>query len=516
MHEMKSFFRETLVIVLAALMLVYGANMILSFTNMDISLNAIIEFLTPFFGLYIFLIALVIFFENKNPSRTLTWLLILALIPYLGLFFYFFFGRENERKLKRKMKKKPGSITYNAALIQRELVGQLDFFKNYESYVNDRLLSLLLKNSDSPFSLNNKVEVLNNGQSTYGKIIKELYDAKDHIHLEYFIIRDDAIGKAFVEVLAKKAREGVAVRVIYDDVGCWQLKDSYWKELREAGGKIYPFLPVPFPFLSRDLNFRNHRKIIVIDGKIGFLGGLNIGDEYLGKKALGFWRDIHLMIKGESIFSLQTVFLNDWHFVSGEEIEGERYYPQIQTLYGKTIMQVTSSGPDTDWKAILQAYFTMISTAEDRIWMATPYLVPDESIMMGLKTAALSGVDVRIIIPNKPDHYFVYWASRDNVEELLEAGVRIYTYENGFIHSKVLMVDGICASIGTANLDYRSLDINFEVNAFIYDHEVVRSLEEDYISDLKESKEILLEEHKMRGIKEKFLESLGRLVSPLQ
>lgn len=276
------------------------------------------------------------------------------------------------------------------------------------------------------------------------------------------------------------------------------------------------FFPVLFPILSRELNYRNHRKIIVIDGKIGFVGGLNIGDEYLGKSpTLGFWRDTHLMIKGDAVFSLQQIFINDWFHVSKEHLSGD-YLFNKQNYVGNKIVQITSSGPDSDWKSILQAYFTMISNAEKRVWITTPYLVPEESLKMALIASALSGVDVRIIIPNKPDHFFVYWASRDNIEELLEAGVKIYTYNKGFIHAKIFLADGKVASLGTANLDIRSLEINFEVNAFIYDEKTVERLEEDFMNDISNSDEIFYEKFIKRGIGNRFLESLGRLVSPLQ
>ncbi len=270
------------------------------------------------------------------------------------------------------------------------------------------------------------------------------------------------------------------------------------------------------PVIRRELNYRNHRKILIVDGRVGFVGGLNIGDEYLGHHPqMGYWRDTHLMIKGEAVYSLQSYLLTDWEFVSKKLIEGEIYYPRVGKS-AEQIMQIAASGPDSDWMSILHSYFTMISTAEKRIWITTPYLVPEESLMMGLKTAALSGIDVRIIIPSKADHMMVYWASRAHIEELLEAGVRIYTYQKGFIHSKILLVDGIGASVGTANLDIRSLEINFEVSAFIYDKLVVNKLEIDFKNDLKDSLEINLEEYTKRSLWTKFMESFGRLVSPLQ
>ncbi len=468
------------------------------------------------FTLYSFSIGLIIFLENNNPSRTISWLLILFLVPVVGFIFYILFG-QNLRKKQRFKKKKAKDFRYleNVVNTQKELLEEIDLFHNDESLVKRRLINLLLRNSDSPFTINNKTDVLTNGVETFGSIIDELKKAKKHIHMEYFIIRDDNIGNIIKNILMDKAKSGVKVRIIYDSVGSWKLKKEYIKDLKESGVEVHPFFPVIFPVLSRELNYRNHRKIIIVDGKIGFLGGLNIGDEYLGNNSyLGFWRDTHIKIQGEAIYSLQNIFLKDWKFVSNNNVLDKEYYPKLE-YYGEQLIQITSSGPDSNWQSILQAYFTMISTAEDRIWITTPYLVPDESIMMALKTAALSGIDVKIIIPSKPDHFLVYWATKANLEELLQAGVNIFTYETGFIHSKILLVDGIGGSIGTANLDIRSLKINFEVNAFIYDTEVINRLEKDYTKDLEDSKQIILEEYYKRSTSSKFLESLGKLLSPL-
>lgn len=482
----------------------------------DEVLQKITTLLGVIFTFYAFFIGMVIFLENSNPSKTIAWLLILFLVPVVGFIFYILFG-QNVRKKKRFEKKKDidFKLLSQIAYTQEKILNEIGLFGNDESMVKSRLIKLLLKNSQAPFTVNNNTEVLTNGENTYSSIISELKKAKHHIHIQYFIIRNDNIGNQIKDILIEKVKAGVEIRLIYDSVGCWKLGKKYVKSLKEAGVEVHTFYPVIFPVLSRQLNYRNHRKIIVIDGKIGYLGGINIGDEYLGKNPnLGFWRDTHIKIEGEAIYSLQNIFLKDWYFVSNELIIDEKYYPNLEH-YGEQLIQITSSGPDSDWESILQAYFTMISTAEKRIWITTPYLVPDESILMALKTASLSGIDVRIIIPSKPDHYLVYWASKANIEELLMAGVKVYTYEKGFIHSKILLVDGISASIGTANLDIRSFSINFEVNAFIYDNAVVKRLEDDFIMDTEDSKEVILEQHLKRGIYTKFREALGRLFSPL-
>lgn len=482
----------------------------------DEALQKITTLLGIIFTFYAFFIGMIIFLESHNSSKTIAWLLILFLVPVVGFIFYILFG-QNVRKKKRFEKKKAIDFEQlsQTAYTQEKILNEIGLFQNDDSMVKSRLIKLILKNSHSPFTVNNNTEILTNGEITYSSIISELKKAENHIHMEYFIIRNDNIGNQIKDILIQKSKSGIEVRVIYDSVGCWKLGGKYIKDLKEAGAEVHPFYPVMFPVLSRQLNYRNHRKIIVIDGKVGFLGGINIGDEYLGKNPnLGFWRDTHMKIEGEAVYSLQNIFLKDWYFVSSELISVNKYYPKLEYC-GEQLLQIASSGPDADWETILQAYFTMISTAEKRIWITTPYLVPDESILMALKTASLSGIDVRIIIPSKPDHYLVYWASKSHIEELLVAGVKVYTYEKGFIHSKLLLVDGIGASIGTANLDIRSFRINFEVNAFVYDNEVVKRLEDDFMMDIEDSKEILLDEHVKRGIYTKFRESLGRLFSPL-
>lgn len=468
------------------------------------------------FSVYVLLTALVVFFEQRNPNKTISWILVLLLLPGVGILFYLFFGQDLRKRWKLQKKERNTPKVERTAEIQKQIVEHIELFSQEESLVSKRLINLLLASSNSPFYVDSKVDVLNNGGQTYEAMFESIEGAFDHIHLEMFIIRDDGVGNRLKDLLIQKAGEGVRVRVLYDSVGCWKLSRRYVEELSVAGIDIKPFFPVILPAVRRDLNYRNHRKILVVDGFTGFVGGLNIGDEYLGAdEKLGYWRDTHIKLTGECVYSLQSIFVMDWEFTTGEAIKGERYFPPMSRT-GHSIVQIAASGPDSDWKTILHAYFTMIATAEARIWITTPYLVPEDSILMGLKTAALSGVDVRILIPSKPDHLLVYWASRDNLEGLLEAGVRIYTYERGFIHSKILLVDGIGASIGTANLDVRSLEINFEVNAFIYDQVFVEKLEQDFLDDLAESKEILLEEHRRRKLPQRFMESLGRIVSPLQ
>ncbi len=480
------------------------------------TLNALYDVVKILFRINIVWIGLVIFLENKNPSRTLAWLLVLILLPVAGFFLYILFGRSY--RIKRKAKAKILSDSdrmQKAAEVQSNLLEFIDL-PNSENPSNKRLMQLLLKNAKAPFSLSNEVTVLTNGLSKFNRLFTSIREANDHIHLEYFIIREDRIGIELKDLLIQKSKEGVKVRLIFDDVGSMLLSRKYINSLKNAGIEVYSFFKVPIPIFSRDLNYRNHRKIVVIDGSIGFVGGLNIGEEYIGNSdKFDFWRDTHLEIRGEAVYALQTIFLNDWNYISKQVVQGARYYPENKVTKN-SLVQIAASGPDSEWKSILQAFYKMISNAVDKIWVTTPYLVPEESILMGLKTAALSGIDVKIIIPSQPDHFFVYWASQANIQQLLEAGVKIYQYRNGFIHSKIMIVDRLAATVGTANLDIRSMEINFEVNAFLYDIDVIARLEEDFIQDLEESDVFELETFKKRKFHRKLLEAAGRLVSPLQ
>ncbi len=517
---MEKTMKKTLLIiaaVLAGIFLIYigfrtiGINIFQTQLVMQIR-----NFFNIIFSINILLIAIFIFLENKNPSKTLAWLLVLFLLPWVGFVLYIILGRTTfkRRSLADKGLKDPMYLA-DTAKMQTSALKSKDLFRNKTNI--RKLINLLLQNSSSIMTSNNDVEVLTNGEATFDSMLKAIENARHHIHMEYFIIKDSEIGERFKRLLMKKAKEGVEVRIIYDAVGCWKLSDAFINDLSGAGVEIRPFHPVLFPLLSRDLNYRNHRKITVVDGTIGFVGGLNIGDEYLGRnKRLGFWRDTHLKIKGEASAILQLIFFSGWAHVTKEELPVDsNYYPPYIT-YGDTLMQIVASGPDSSWQNIMQAYFKMITLAEERLWITTPYLVPHEGVLLALKTAALSGIDVRIIIPSKADHFFVYWASQDNIEDLLEAGVRIYRYNKGFIHAKMFLLDDVCTSIGTANLDFRSLELSYEVNAFIYDKEVVSRVIRDFRKDFVDSDEILLSEFRARPLRHKILESLGRLVSPLQ
>lgn len=476
---------------------------------------SVLNMLTIFMSVLTIFISVIIILENRSPSRTLAWLFILILLPVVGIFFYLYIG-QNHRKKKTFIKKRKQDYR----LLRRLLLEQLAFTRNISIFkesldLRGKLIPLLIHNTKSPLTVNNSSSILNNGEETFKEMLSAIETANKHIHMEYFIIKDSEIGRKFQEALINKAREGVEVRLIYDAVGSWRLKDSFFKPLLDAGVKLKPFLPVTLPLFGNRLNYRNHRKILIIDGTVGFLGGLNIGDEYLGKsERFGFWRDVHLKLKGECLYVLQAIFLMDWFFVSREELDDISYFPP-QGYCGEQMIQIASSGPDSYWESIQQAYFSAIAASKKYVYIMTPYLVPDESISMALKTAAISGVDVRILLPGRADHHTVFWASRSHFMELLEAGVKIYEYQNGFVHGKMILVDDLLTTIGTANLDIRSFQLNFEVNAFIYDTELCKRVKEDFIKDLTESKQVSRHLYRKRGFSHRVKESLARVFSPV-
>ncbi|WP_349410271.1 cardiolipin synthase [Pseudalkalibacillus sp. SCS-8] len=476
--------------------------------------NWILGALSLFFTFSALFIGIVIFLENRHPSQTLTWFVVLAAFPLVGFFFYMLFGR-NYRKKKMFDQK---ALTDEEAFSRFEQNRPIDDAQLQMMGDHQRLLFKLAQRlGKSPISFNTETKVLTNGEETYRWIIKELRNAKEHIHMEYYIVRDDKIGREIQEVLIEKAEEGLEVRFLYDAVGSWNLSRGYIDTLRKAGVQAVPFLPVKLPLLNNKINYRNHRKIVVIDGNLGFVGGLNIGDEYLGlNPSFGFWRDTHLMVSGEAVRSLQLIFLQDWYSMTGETLLEPNYLsPEIPTKAISGGVQMISGGPDHQWDVIKKLFFSMIISAKKSIWITSPYFIPDEDILNALRVAALSGIDVRLLFPAKPDKRLPFYASRSYFPSLLEAGVQIYEYNKGFLHSKIIIVDNELASIGTANMDMRSFHLNFEVNAFLYRTESTMDLVEDYLMDLEDSTQLVHESFANRPFYYKLIESTSRLLSPL-
>jgi cardiolipin synthase len=466
--------------------------------------------------LLVIIISFIIFLEKRNPYKTIAWLAVINIFPVLGFIVYLIFG-QNRRKRKLIRTKNLNVIGRLHSIVDRQiecLKSNTDF-NSKPLNSKKQLISLLLHNASAPFTRSNRAKVLPDGSEAFEHIFAELEKAKDHIHIEYYILRDDNTGQILKDILIRKAKAGVRVRVIYDAVGCWALPKSFIRELQDNNVQIKPFLPVIFPLINHRLNYRNHRKIVVIDGHTGFMGGLNVGDEYLGyHPKLGKWRDTHLMLEGIAVHFLQVIFLLDWEFVCGKTLSVKNHFPEIKNFDGKLI-QIAASGPDTNWEIIRQSYFALINSAQKSIKITTPYLIPDEGIILALKTAALSGVDIKIILPGIPDKKIVYWASQSYFDELMEAGIQIFLYRPGFIHAKIVSVDGEVASLGSANLDMRSFQLNFEVNAMLYDNDLVAKIDSDFETDLNRCIQVDKTEFEQRPLPVKIRQSAARLLSPI-
>lgn len=460
---------------------------------------------------------IVIIFERRNAQSTWTWLMIMLFIPILGFILYLFFGQDLRKKKFFHLKKDEEGNIISIVNEQKQLINnsdiinQYDLLKEYHDVIN-----LNLSSDNNIFTSNNRVTVLNNGSAKFPKLIECIKNAKKFIHLQYYIFQNDGIGNEIKNLLIEKAKEGVEVKLLYDGMGCLRVKRGFFDSLKAAGGEVYCFFPPFVPYINVRINYRNHRKICVIDGEHGFIGGLNIGDEYLGlSKKFGFWRDTHLYIQGDAIDFLEIRFLLDFRFASKKDfLMDPKYFPQ-RDIVDITGIQIISSGPDSQWCSIRNTYLKLINKAKNNIYIATPYFIPDESILTALKIAALSGIDVRIIIPCKPDHAFVHWASKSYIWELVECGAKCYTYNNGFIHSKMISIDGKICTVGTANLDMRSFNLNFEVNAIIYDENTTKIIDSSFVDDLKNSTLLTKELYDNRSVLIKIKEAVSRLLSPI-
>ncbi|QGT98836.1 Cardiolipin synthase, bacterial type ClsA [Candidatus Syntrophocurvum alkaliphilum] len=506
------------IIIFSFLVMLAGIILYFHIPDMTINLkdiNLATSIVSAFFSLTIIFIAITIFLEKHDSNKTVAWLLILAVFPVVGFILYLFSGRNiTRRHFFNKRNSYDLEVPDEILEYQLKHLQEGSLFNQIELDKYKNLLTLLLNNGRSPFTTNNATKVLNNGDEAFPEIFRCIEQATHHIHVESFVIKDDELGRQFRDALIKKAKQGVKVRVLYDGAGSWKLGRKYIKPLEDAGAEAVCFAPIFIPYPGYRVDYRNHRKIIIIDGNVGFVGGLNISDDYVHKGRLGFWRDTHLKIEGEAVMFLQRVFVKDWLFATGENIQNLCYFNTYK-YYGYELIQIADSGPDSHWESISQVYFVAMAAATEKIYFYTPYLVPNESILTALKTAALGGVDVKLIVPGTPDKFIVYWATKSYFEELLEAGVKIYQYQKGFVHSKVLIVDGVVASVGSANMDIRSFQLDFELNAIIYKSLRIEELENDFIEDIKDSKEVSLSDYKNRNLSDKFKESVGRLLSPL-
>ncbi|WP_322389746.1 cardiolipin synthase [Clostridium perfringens] len=478
-------------------------------------INYTTTFLYLAFIINVILSVIIVVLERKQPEKTIAWLLILTLLPPIGLILYIFLGRNWKRnKLNDRINPKINDL----------ISPILDEYPE-KQYVP--LMELLAFNSDSPIFVNNDIKIYKDGVEKFKDLKEELLKAKHHIHLEYYIVNSDEIGNEIKDILIKKALEGVKVRFIIDKVGSSSLKRSYIKDLKKAGVSVvmYSYFLAPLlKVINTQINYRNHRKIVVIDGQVGFLGGINIGDEYLGRnKKFGYWRDTHLMIKGDFVLALQAVFLDD--FITIEKAnnsytfydkEFDKYFPENIVAKERVLMQLVKSGPDSTFPAIMQSILKMIMTARENIYITTPYFVPPSSIIEALRIASLSGVDVKIIFPEKSDHFMVNKASKSYLAELMDCGIEVYFYDkSSFIHSKTMTIDRKICTLGTANMDIRSFELNYEINTVIYDKEITCKLDALFFEDLLKSRHFKIEEYEKSTKFDKFIEGVTRIFSAL-
>jgi len=452
-------------------------------------------------------VILVVVLDNRNPVKTISWALVLIFLPYIGLILYIFFG-QRYRKEKIISKKSIRSIENNPAYLYEEL--------DPEHYPKPcvGLIELLRRNNFHPVFSGNDVRLFTSGQEKFNAMFEDIEKARKHIHLDYYIIEDSRIGYELQHLLIKKAREGVEVRLVYDDIGSWHTKKNYFQEMKDAGVQTYPFLRVFLPFLSPKFNYRNHRKIVVIDGEVGYTGGLNVADRYMGLGKFKVWRDSHVRIEGKGVYGLQTAFLIDWFFVSRQLLTSKFYFPDMKDV-GSCLVQTATSGPDTDWETIMQAIFSIVGKAKRYVYLQTPYFLPNEALMTALQTAAMSGVDVRLMVPSKTDTPITAQAMHSHFSEVMNAGVRVYLYQKGFLHAKTAVSDDIISTVGSANLDYRSFELDFEVNAFIYDARFAGLMKETFLKDMEDSVCLDPEVWAKRPKIVRSIESVCRLFGPL-
>ncbi|WP_432661861.1 cardiolipin synthase [Wukongibacter baidiensis] len=474
-------------------------------------------YVSLFFVLNILFAITIIFLERKNPTATWAWIMVLLLLPNVGFVLYLLFSQNLSKKRIFKLRKEEDELINTFRDEEVSLLTNNEIrFKDQSMTQYQDMIYMNLINSNAFFTQDNEIDIFTDGNIKFDQLIKSIEDAKDHVHMLYYIIKNDSISRRIINALIKKAQNGVEVRLLYDEVGSRSISKKLLRELKKAGGKAVPFFPSRIPFINFRINYRNHRKLVIIDGKHGFIGGFNIGDEYLGlDKKMGYWRDTHLKIKGNAVQSIQLRFLLDWRHAARETLDNlDKYFVDVKNP-GDSGVQIVSSGPDSEQEQIKYGYIKMINSAKESIYIQTPYFIPDDSLLEALKIAALSGVDVRIMIPNKPDHIFVYWATYSYIGELLKAGARAYIYDKGFLHAKTFVMDGKIASVGTANVDVRSFRLNFEVNAFIYDSAVASELKNVFEKDIEDCKEITREIYSNRSNVIKIKESISRLLSPI-
>ena len=450
---------------------------------------------------------IVIVLDNRNPVKTMSWVMVLMFLPVVGLIFYFFFGRSHrhERIISRKaygrlLKKPMAEYLSQEEIALPERYGRLiHFFK--------------LTDQSFPFD-GNRVEVYTTGEEMLQALLRAIAQAEHHIHVEFYIFENDAVGRLVRDALMDKARQGVEVKVLYDDVGCWRVPRSFFQEMQMQGIEVRRFLKVLFPLFTSKVNYRNHRKIVVVDGKVGFVGGMNLAERYVRGLGWGGWRDTHLKLEGRAVHGLQTTFLLDWFFVDRSLITSKAYFPKM-ACNGTSLVQVVTSDAVSPWREVMQGIIMALGQSRHYFYVQTPYFLPTESLLLAMQTVALSGVDVRLMLPMKADNQLTHWASCSYLKDVLTAGVKVYFYRPGFLHSKLMVSDDMLYTVGSTNLDFRSFEHNFEVNAFVYDATTAPLMREIFLRDQQQSEQVQLKNWQQRPWWRKTLESVVRLMAPL-
>ena len=465
---------------------------------------------------------LVVILENRQPVKTVAWLMVLFSLPVVGLVIYFFFGRN--RKREHFVSRACASQLARRSAVRFYQGGFPELPPEYKP-----LIKLFRRQSGAYPYADNKIRVFVAGQDMLDNLLRDIAAARHHIHVEFYIIEDDKIGRLIREALAAKAKEGVSVRLVYDDVGCWNVKNSFFRQMEKEGIQVAAFLPVRFPKLTSKVDFRNHRKIVVIDGIIGYVGGMNLAERYFyatGKDKPA-WRDTQVRIMGNAVAGLQRAFLSDWFVAAGQTITDQVYYPREEEcrrimeaddepcVSRNALIQIVTSIPTAPWPDIMQGMVMALMRARQYCYLQSPYFMPTERMLFALQTAALAGVDVRLMIPEQTDKRLLTWASRSFLHDVIRAGVRVYLYQGGFLHSKTLVCDDMLVSCGSTNIDFRSFERNFEVNAFVYDRDAALCMKQVFQEDQHHCRMLNLESWETRSIWRRVAESSIRLLSPL-
>lgn len=454
---------------------------------------------------------LTVLLDNKQPAKTVTWILVLLFIPLVGFVIYFFFG-QNTRKMKVIGRRSLDLITRHS---------MLEFARQRDLRLPDQYKTLINMFANSaaamPFK-DNDVDIYTDGHDYFLALLREIGRARRHIHIDVYIIEDDPLGHLIADALIDKAREGVEVRLIYDDVGCWNVPNRFFGRMQRAGIDVRPFMPVRFPAFTSKVNYRNHRKLCVLDGSVAFIGGMNIALRYVKGTAQDCpWRDTHLRVRGGAVYAVQCAFLLDWFFVSRMLISDLKYYPDsCRTEGGGCLAQVVTSSPVAPWPEIMQGYVRIFLEAKKYVYIETPYFLPTEPVVLAMRNAAVAGVDVRIMIPYRSDSRVMEWAGMPYVVEAVDAGVKVYMYRPGFIHSKILVSDDYLCTCGSTNIDFRSFENNFESNLFMYGEDVAMRMKDIFMHDLQQCEPFDRTAYSAkRPFFRRLIESLVRLVSPL-